>query len=336
MKQTFIKQFIAASALVLLAAGAMAQTNYDFANTGSDGTVLYYKVTGAQSVTVYGHRIDTSDATTVYVGTLVIPDTVVHDGISYAVTAVGDSAFFRQTEISSLTLPPTLRTIGTASFFYCRSLAAIDVPEGVTEIGVMSFGSCRHAARVDIPSSVTSIGTFAFYALGRDTTCAAVVFHDAPCAIANYAFNIAKAQVDLGDSVVSIGTDAFNGCDMTSVAVPPSVRHLGDGAFSECMYLLTATLPGTLDTIPARMFNGCLSLEEFNIPDSVKYIGENAFLECLHFNGDLVLPERLDYIGASAFAYTHCTGIVSKAVVPPTAFSSTFDGISTAIYVQVP
>ena len=107
MKQTIILLTLA----TLLSGTAVAQSGYDFSETGSDGKVLYYEITGAASVTMYGHRIDTADSTTVYTGALAIPDTVTHDGVSYAVTAVGDSAFFCQTEITSLSLPQTLRTI---------------------------------------------------------------------------------------------------------------------------------------------------------------------------------------------------------------------------------
>ena len=336
MKQKCIKQIVAAAIVMFWAGTAVAQSGYDFSETGIDGKVLYYKITGAESVTVYGHRIDTADAATVYTGALAIPDTVTHDGVSYAVTAVGDSAFVNQTEITSLSLPQTLRTIGAFAFHFCRSLTAIDIPEGVTEIGTQGFCSCCNATRVDIPSTVTAIGRFAFYALGTDISSATVTIHNAPCSIAEYAFYYANAQFDLGNSVVSIGTKAFEGSAITDIVLPQSVRHIGYGAFNSCLDLRTATLPNTLDTIPAWMFLGCLSLEEFNIPDSLKYIGDSAFTECLRFYGDLLLPENLDYIGVFAFAYSRISAIVSLAAVPPTAFSNTFDGISASIIVEVP
>ncbi len=336
MKQRCIKKIVAAAIVMFWSGAAAQQSGYDFSETNSDGKVLYYEITDVGSVTVSGHRIDTADATTVYTGTLAIPDTVTHDGVSYAVTAVGDSAFFSQTEITSLSLPPTLRTIGAYAFHYCRSLTAIDIPEGVTEIGTLGFGSCRNATRVDIPSTVIAIGSYAFYALGADNSSASVTIHNAPCVIAEYAFHVANAQFDLGNSVVSIGAKAFEVCPITDIVIPQSVRHIGYGAFNSCIYLQTATLPNTLDTIPAQLFYGCLSLEELNIPDSLKYIGDSAFTECLRLYGDLLLPENLDYIGAYAFAFSRFSAIVSLAAVPPTAFSNTFDGISTSIIVVVP
>ena len=325
-------------ATTALAAGsALAQTDYDFADTGNDGTVLYYKITGAQSVTVYGHRIDTSDATTVYVGALAIPDTVTHDGASYAVTAVGDSAFMEQSSITTVAFPATIREIGVGAFNFCMGLTAIDIPEGVTTINEKAFFFCREAATTDIPSTVEYIGSNAFRCVGSDVSGSSVTIHDAPCNISRNAFCAGAENIDLGDSVLSLGDGALASCCARSIALPSSLRHIGNFVFEGSVYLNRVTFPENMDTIPVGMFCGCMGLTSIEIPPTVTHISDSAFMYCFQLAGDIVLPEGLLSVGQHVF--DDCMSIdriTSHAAEPPAAHNTSFSGISSGIPVYVP
>ena len=69
---------------------------------------------------------------------IVIPTVI--DGKN--VTAIGDSAFYNCTSLTSIVIPEGVTTIGDDAFYKCTSLTSIVIPEGVTAIGSLVFDSC--------------------------------------------------------------------------------------------------------------------------------------------------------------------------------------------------
>ena len=59
---------------------------------------------------------------TSYSGVVVIPATVMYNGISYRVTKIGDSAFYGCSGLTSVTIPENLTYIGDAVFSGCSGL----------------------------------------------------------------------------------------------------------------------------------------------------------------------------------------------------------------------
>ncbi len=91
-----------------------------------------------------------------YVGkdsTLEIPDII--DG--NIVTAIGDKAF-AESNVKSVTVPDTVKTIGSRAFFACEHLHIVNMKEGLKSIGDHAFASNPVFSDVFIPSSVEKIG----------------------------------------------------------------------------------------------------------------------------------------------------------------------------------
>ena len=55
------------------------------------------------------------------------------------VTTIGDRAFLKNTQISTLNISPTVTSIGSAAFSGCTNLALTSLPEGITKIGGSTF-----------------------------------------------------------------------------------------------------------------------------------------------------------------------------------------------------
>lgn len=86
-------------------------------------------------------------------------------------TTLPDRAFAYRANLTSITLPNTLRTIGQEAFFGCTGLTEIVIPDGVTVIGSVAFDHCTKLSSVTIPDSVTEIGSCAFaYCTGLQST----------------------------------------------------------------------------------------------------------------------------------------------------------------------
>ena len=99
---------------------------------------IYYKINGNEvAVTFRGSYIDTYENE--YSGSVVIPDTVTYNGISYPVTAIGAFAFYDCTRLTSVVIPNSVTGIGESAFDRCGSLTSIVIPDSVTYIGSRAF-----------------------------------------------------------------------------------------------------------------------------------------------------------------------------------------------------
>ncbi len=91
---------------------------------------------------------------------------------------------------------------------------------------------------VTIEDGITNIGWHAFYRIKSLT------------------------KVTIADSVTDIGVCAFEGTNLTSVAVPKRVKTLNDGAFRSCNSLTEIILPHSLENIYSDVFDGCSKLAD--------------------------------------------------------------------------
>lgn len=85
--------------------------------------------------------------------TLEIPDIIEGN----TVTAIGKAAF-ENSNLKSVSLPDTLRTIGERAFFDNKSLHVIDIKDGLVSISDYAFASCPTLEDTFIPDSVKDIG----------------------------------------------------------------------------------------------------------------------------------------------------------------------------------
>ena len=114
-------------------------------------------------------------------GAIEIPEKIDISGEEYTVTAVDARAFYKNTNITSVTLPKTVTSIGWDAFFGCGMLASADMPmvksigKGaftntlllsvsipmVKSIGISAFDGCIGLTSANMPN-VTSIEEYAF------------------------------------------------------------------------------------------------------------------------------------------------------------------------------
>ena len=90
-------------------------------------------------------------------------------------------------------------------------------------------------------------------------------------------------QIVIESGVTSIGDYAYafahaNGCPLTSVQLPDTLKRIGESAFSGCNNLAELVLPEGLTTIGDGAFSGdCNAIRELNIPRSVTSIGRGVW-----------------------------------------------------------
>lgn len=119
-------------------------------------------------------------------------------------------------------------------------------------------------------------------------------------------------NVVLPDKLTGIGERAFRSCVNLSgsLYIPEGVTEIGESAFMWDKSLTgTLSLPSTLEYIGGGgavdrggAFWECQFNCELILPDKLKYIGHNVFCSNSNFYGNLKLPSSLEFIGDNAFA----------------------------------
>lgn len=147
------RTFVRTTALVLAALAAMSPAMaYDFVEGG-----IYYEKNGDEvSVTRAGTNVSS------YSGDVVIPEAVVHDGVEYAVTAIGYSAFSYSYNLTSIVIPNSIVSIGDHAFLHCESLQHVVVPNSVVDMGRCAFHWCTNLKTAVIGNSVKLVNDYAF------------------------------------------------------------------------------------------------------------------------------------------------------------------------------
>ena len=246
MKKSILLLFAAFATLV-----ASAQTKVEI-----DG-IWYNLVSKAKQAEVTFKGSSYDEYSNEYSGSITIPATVTHEGVSYSVTSIGSYAFYDCRNLTAITLPEGVTSIGDKAFYYCTCLTAITIPEGVTSIGSSAFYGCSSLTTITIPEGVTSIGSHAFYG------CSSL------------------ASITIPKSVTSIGDSAFCGCSsLTSITIPKGVTYIGDSAFFGCSGLTSIAIPEGVTSIENDTFSYCRSLTSITIPKSVTSIGVSVFEGC--------------------------------------------------------
>lgn len=146
--------------------------------------------------------------------------------------------------------------------------------------------------------------------------------------------NIPSEKDGLPIKIIDDRAFSYSNRNITSVAVPDSVAHIGDNAFYNCKNLVSITIPDSVEHIGNGAFDNCNSLSSIEIPDSVAYLGDNVFHKCKSLeyvklpNGieniynytfrscsslkSIEIPESVKYIGSYAFA--DCTSLKSVKI----------------------
>ncbi len=231
------------------------------------------------------------------IGELVLPSSVNKStGWSYAVTAIGSSAFRNCTGLTSITIPNSVTSIGKEAFQGCTGLTSITIPNSVTAIGTAAFSNCSNLTKILVEEGNTAYTSIEGVLFSNEkTTLVAYPAAKAPdyeipnsvTAIGDYAFSdcVGLTSVTIPNSVTAIGRSAFANCTgLTSITIPNSVTAISDHAFSNCSGLTSVTIPNSVTTISMSTFANCTGLTSITIPNSVTAISEYAFSNCTAVN----------------------------------------------------
>ena len=253
-----------------------------------------------------------------YNGSVVIPESVTYNGVTYSVTCIGYNAFQDCSGLTSITIPNSVESIYYQAFSGCSSLKSVTIGTGVTSIDSFAFSGCTSLISIVIPSNVQQIDSQAFegcYSLKTVVNSSGwldivtgdeanggvayyadkvIVLSDALCAVGDYVF----AMVD-GVNVLSkyIGND-------TDLVFPESCNGenyvIAEGLFENNTAITSVVIPNSVTSIGERAFCYCNSLTSVTIGNGVTSIGNYAFYRCSDLT-DVTIGNSVASIGNGAF-----------------------------------
>lgn len=91
-----------------------------------------------------------------------IPSSVDYNGTTYNVTDIPEWGFHQCENITSVTIPNTIKQIGRNAFGVCTNLKSVTLPNSITTIPLSCFSDCYKLESVTLPNSLTSISDYAF------------------------------------------------------------------------------------------------------------------------------------------------------------------------------
>ena len=215
-----------------------------------------------------------------YTGNLVIPESVSYESSVYKVTTIGDKAFYNCSELTSVVMPSTIKTIMSFAFFSCQGLSNIVIPNSVNHIGADAFASCRGLTSIVIPESVTTLSENLLWDCINLTS---VSLPETLTNIEKQAFLYCEklSAIHIPSTVEKIGEAAFAGCwELPSISLPLGIKTIGNDTFSACRALASCVIPEGVASIGARAFQYCKALRSVRIPSTVSEVDEDAFQLC--------------------------------------------------------
>lgn len=288
-----------------------------------------------------------------YSGEVTVPGSFVDGEITYTVVEVADEAF-RNSAITSLTLPASVTKIGKYALAGCAELTALTFDQSTLKsLGEGAFDGCSAFAQWVLPSAASSIPAYLY----RGT---------------------ALTALNIPVEIKAIGAEAFANCAALT-AVKVNVVYpftISDDVFSEATYLnATLTVPtGYTATYQADpVWGKFANMAEENVPvnvgDVFVYQGityqvlDEASVMATHcrvegaaststikaanaaYSGDLIIPESVTYQGKKLavttideYAFYYAVNVTSVAIEAPiTAIGKyAFDDCSALTSVTLP
>lgn len=181
---------------------------------------IYYNIVSVSDKTCEVTYKDTDYNS--YSGDITIPSTVTYNTQNVTVVGIGNNAFKNCRNLTSISLPNSLKSIGVSAFYDCRLLKELKIPKSVTTISGAFYQLCINLEKIIFEEgSIFKLDNFTVV----DTTTGTIV-----------AGNKKSTIPTSGASI--IGREAFIDSELFKLlTIPANINKIEDRAFEACRYL---------------------------------------------------------------------------------------------------
>ena len=217
--------------------------------------------------------------------------------VSKGVTTIGKYAFYRFGNLTSVSLPKTLKIIDDVAFSR-TGLTSVTVPNGVKTIGDSAFYGCKLLASAKLPDSVTTLKAYAF---GQCLVLKSVNIPKNLKVIEDRTFETTSIEsITIPNGVTSIGDYAFSSTRLKTVTIPASVKTIGDSAFYYNRIEKVNIPKSGLTSLGDRAFASCI-FESFEVPLTVTSFGNSVFSNCSYLKDIWISPIQKQNLPENTF-----------------------------------
>ena len=236
---------------------------------------------------------------------ITIPDTV---------KTLGENSFYDCDKLSSVSLGSSLKKIGRYAFGYCDELESIVFPEKLTTVEEDAFAYCNKLEELTVNGDITSLDSWAFY--GSDPTIKTLNVGSAVTTLDSilYSFEgLTQINVDKDNQTYSSDNGVlYNKAqtkliryphekDSDTYSVIDGTERISENAFYDNDYITSVSLPDSLKKIESDAFYDCDALVAVDIPFGATTIRSCAFAYCDKLERAQI-PESVEIIGYDAFS----------------------------------
>ena len=232
----------------------------------------------------------------------------------YKVKSIGQSAFYKNSKITTLSIPNSVTEIGNNAFKNCVKLTTVSIGNSVDSMGYDVFSGCVLLNKVTIAYGTSVVGSYAFDGC---TSLKSVTIPNTVTKIKNSAFNNCKSltNISIPNSVKEIWGSAFSNCtNLSTLSLGNGVTSIGDGAFYNDSKIITLTIPNSVTEIGNNAFKNCVKLTTVSIGNSVDSMGYDVFSGCTSLT-KVVIANGTTIIGS--YAFDGCTSLTDIAIPDP-------------------
>jgi hypothetical protein len=216
----------------------------------------------AETATMPNIVVDGNEVTPRYsFSTFTVPSTVDYGGKTYSVIKIGDGSMRDNPNLTTFTIPASVKTIGNSAFASCSNLITVSGSQNASSVEDWAFYGCEKMTFF-IPSPdlkaitehcfqyCSSLGAFNIpVGVTEIRTCA---FQDAS--------KLANVTIPAGVTVISPWS--FYGTAIKSITIPEGVTKLAGWTFGNCYSLETIKLPASLIDSEDWVFDKASSIKE--------------------------------------------------------------------------
>lgn len=248
----------------------------------------------------------------------------------YPVVGLDERSFSCITTIKKIVLPKTIRRIGDKAFYWCSALEELEI-QSCESIGKNCFSKTK-LKNIHIPHNTSYIDVSAFLDIptlqnitvddnneffstengvlyNKDksilrfcpqgkTNC--ITINTNCVSISSYAFyNSSVKQVNFNNKLEMIFTEAFRGCAMENMMLPPHLTYIGDGAFYGAEKITDIFIPSSVTEVGKEAFKFCVNAETVYIGTGVSELKQRTFEKC--FKLKTVNMQTIEKIGSYCF-----------------------------------
>ncbi len=229
--------------------------------------------------------------------------------------------------IQTVVLQRGVTGIGEYAFIRCRNMTSIVIPGSVTSIESWAFSNCRSLNSIEVAADNPCFSSLDGVLFNKDRT-----------ELLRYPRNKPEATYSIPNGVKGIRNCAFLGCaSLTSITISKDVKNMPASWFVKCKNLTAievvadnpcfSSQDGVLfnkDRTELLRYPKNKAGAAYNIPDGVEYVGLIAFDAC-HALTVIAIPASVTDL--DGWAFSNCDNLTAIEVAADNLCYSSQDGV---------